>query len=81
MVGSTSEDVDATLGEGIFGGAEETGKLLNAAAQKARVMALDWVKRVGRALLNLKPKHRDYSLLCAAYEAGIPCHGSSNHRR
>src|SRR2546430_10670203 len=29
MVGSTSEDVDATLGEGIFGGAEETGKLLN----------------------------------------------------
>ena len=25
MVGSTSEDVDATLGEGGFGGAEETG--------------------------------------------------------
>jgi len=24
MVGSTSEDVDATLGEGVFGGAEET---------------------------------------------------------
>src|ERR1700752_1640348 len=32
MVGSTSEDVDATLGEGIFGGADETGKLLNDAA-------------------------------------------------
>jgi hypothetical protein len=33
MVGSTSEDVDATLGEGAFGGADETGKLLNRAAQ------------------------------------------------
>ena len=34
MVGSTSEDVDATLGEGVFGGAEETGKLLNDAASQ-----------------------------------------------
>src|SRR5688572_23632831 len=33
-VGSTSEDVDATLGEGAFGGAEETGTLLNRAAQE-----------------------------------------------
>src|SRR5438132_207428 len=33
MVGSTSEDVDATLGEGVFGGADETGKLLNSAAR------------------------------------------------
>jgi len=33
MVGSTSEDVDATLSEGVFGGAEETGQLLNTAAR------------------------------------------------
>src|SRR5436190_6484179 len=33
MAGSTSEDVDATLGEGVFGGAEETGRLLNQAAR------------------------------------------------
>src|SRR5437762_10958354 len=33
MVGSTSEDVDATLGEGAFGGADETGRLLNGAAR------------------------------------------------
>ncbi|HEU4769577.1 MAG TPA: hypothetical protein VFS77_19580, partial [Pyrinomonadaceae bacterium] len=32
MIGSTSEDVDATLSEGVFGGAEETGQLLNSAA-------------------------------------------------
>ena len=30
------------------------------------------VKHVGRALLALKPKHRDYSLLCASYESRIP---------
>src|SRR5512132_2798690 len=35
MAGSTSEDVDATLGKGAFGGAEETGKLLNDAARDA----------------------------------------------
>src|SRR5258708_15118018 len=34
MVGSTSEDVDATLSDGAFGGAEETGKLLNQAASE-----------------------------------------------
>src|SRR4029078_8878788 len=33
MVVSTSEDVDATLSEGVFGGAEETGQLLNGAAR------------------------------------------------
>src|SRR6266480_3279652 len=34
QVGSTSEDVDATLGEGAFGAAEETGLLVNRAAIK-----------------------------------------------
>jgi len=34
MAGSTSEDVDATLGVGAFGGAEETGRLLNDAARR-----------------------------------------------
>ena len=36
MVGFTSEDVDATLDEGAFGGADETGKLLNRAAQEGQ---------------------------------------------
>ncbi|PYS76268.1 MAG: hypothetical protein DMF66_15660, partial [Acidobacteria bacterium] len=34
LVGSTSEDVDATLGAGAFGAAEETGRLLNEAARE-----------------------------------------------
>src|SRR3989440_6461866 len=72
MVGSTSEDVDATLGEGIFGGAEETGKLLNEAARDGARDGLGLGEATGRALLTRTPKHEDYSLLCAAYKARVP---------
>jgi len=72
MVGSTSEDVDATLGEGAFGGADETGKLLNGAAQQGAKEGLGLGEATGRALLLLNPKNADYSLLCAAYKARVP---------
>lgn len=72
MTGSTSEDVDATLSEGVFGGAEETGKLLNDAAREGHKDQIGLGEAVGRNLLALKPKHQDYSLLCAAYEAKVP---------
>jgi deoxyhypusine synthase len=72
MAGSTSEDVDATLGEGIFGGAEETGRLLNQAAQTGGSENLGLGEAVGGALLKLQPKHQDISLLCAAYKSGVP---------
>ena len=72
MVGSTSEDVDATLPEGVFGGAEETAQLLNGAARDGANDQIGLGEAVGRALLALNPKHRDYSLLCNAYESRIP---------
>ncbi|HXD32985.1 MAG TPA: hypothetical protein VN643_17810 [Pyrinomonadaceae bacterium] len=72
MVGSTSEDVDATLNEGNFGGADETGKLLNDAARDGARDKIGLGESMGRALAALEPKHRDYSLLCAAYEARVP---------
>ena len=72
MVGSTSEDVDATLSEGAFGGAEETAQLLNTAARDGARDQIGLGEAVGRTLLALNPKHRDYSLLCAAYESRIP---------
>ncbi|HEV7797407.1 MAG TPA: hypothetical protein VGO73_04570 [Pyrinomonadaceae bacterium] len=72
MVGSTSEDVDATLGEGAFGGADETGKLLNRAAKEGAQEGIGLGEATGRALLQLGPKHADYSLLCAAYQARVP---------
>jgi len=72
MVGSTSEDVDATLSEGVFGGAEETAQLLNGAARDGANDQIGLGEAVGRALLARDPKHRDYSLLCNAYESRIP---------
>jgi arginine dihydrolase ArgZ-like protein len=72
MVGSTSEDVDATLSEGVFGGAEETAQLLNSAARDGARDQIGLGEAAGRALLEKDPKHRDYSLLCAAYEARVP---------
>lgn len=72
MIGSTSEDVDATLGEGVFGGAEETGQLLNSAARDGARDQIGLGEATGRALLALNPKHRDHSILCAAYESKVP---------
>ncbi len=72
QVGSTSEDVDATLGEGAFGGADETGKLLNRAANEGANESIGLGEATGRALLELKPANAGHSLLCTAYQARVP---------
>ncbi len=72
LVGSTSEDVDATLSEGVFGGAEETAQLLNGAAREGANNQIGLGEAAGHALLALDPKHRHYSLLCNAYENKLP---------
>jgi hypothetical protein len=72
LVGRSSEDVDASLGSGAFGAAEETGKLLNHAAQAGARDSLGLGEAMGRALLELNPPHADKSLLCAAYRARVP---------
>jgi hypothetical protein len=72
LAGSTSEDVDATLGAGAFGGAEETGKLLNQAARDGARDGLGLGEAMGRALLALEPRFHEQSLLCAAYRARLP---------
>jgi hypothetical protein len=72
LVGSTSEDVDATLGEGAFGGAEETGRLINTAASDGARDGIGLGEAMGRALLNMSPRYLEQSLLCAAYNARVP---------
>jgi hypothetical protein len=72
QVGSTSEDVDATLGEGAFGAAEETGRLLNRAAIEGARDRVGLGEAMGRALLELEPRFKEMSLLCAAYEMRVP---------
>lgn len=72
LVGSTSEDVDATLGAGAFGAAEETGQLLNEAAQAGAREQIGLGEALGRKLTELQPLHAQLSLLCAAYAARVP---------
>jgi len=72
LVGSTSEDVDATLTEGVFGGAEETSQLLNSAARDGARDGIGLGEALGRALTALNPTHAEASILCAAYRATLP---------
>jgi hypothetical protein len=72
LVGFTSEDVDATLATGDFGAARETGEILNAAAGRAVEDSIGLGEAMGRELLSHEPANRELSVLCAAYEKGIP---------
>jgi hypothetical protein len=72
MVGSTSEDVDATLGAGAFGAADETGRLLSDAAREAMQSGTGLGEALGQLLVERDPPHKDFSLLCVAYEARVP---------
>ena len=72
LVGSTSEDVDASLGAGAFGAADETGKLLNMSAREGANNQTGLGEALGRALVDRNPPYKDFSLLCAAYDMRIP---------
>lgn len=70
--GGTSEDVDATLGSGAFGAAEETGRSLNEAAIAGARDRVGLGEATGRLLGELAPPHAEASLLHAAYAARVP---------
>jgi len=72
LVGSTSEDVDATLGSGSFGGAEETGRIVNNAITVGAADRIGIGEAIGRELHLIQPAHRESSLLWSAYDARIP---------
>jgi hypothetical protein len=87
MIGSTSEDVEASIGSGRFGMALETGEMINRAINQSVPKGLGLASAVGRALAggfrdfpgksNLKsatrhPKFLKFSLLAAAYRLKIP---------
>src|SRR5215468_6202792 len=72
LVGATSEDVDATLGGGQFGMAEETGRIINEATIRGVPDKIGLGEAVGRQLAELSPLHVDRSMLAMAYELGIP---------
>jgi hypothetical protein len=74
LAGQTSEDVEASLGEGKFGMAEETGCGINEIAKLAERIHLGYGEAAGQYLQSgiLPARHLDMSVLAAAYQLRIP---------
>lgn len=74
LVGGTSEEVEAVLGRGKFGMAEETGLYLNEAAVGAQRSGIGLGEAAGKLLISprLRARHLDASVIASAYRARIP---------
>jgi hypothetical protein len=72
MAGQTSEEVEAVLGAGQFGMAEETASFLNAATLWGAEQELGLGEAVGRRLLAAGLPHNDLSVLAQAAALEIP---------
>jgi hypothetical protein len=72
LSGGTSEDVDATLGPGTFGMAEETGTQLNHAINEGVAAGLGLGQSVGRYLDAAKPAFAQISVAATAWRLRIP---------
>ncbi len=72
LSGATSEDVDASLGPGAFGMAQETGADLNAAIRDGVARGLGIGQAVGAWLVARRPPHLEHSLVATAASLDIP---------
>jgi len=72
LSGGTSEDVDATLGPGTFGMAEETGTQLNRAINDGVAAGLGLGQAVGKYLDMAKPSFTQISVAATAWRLQIP---------
>jgi hypothetical protein len=74
LAGHTSENVEAVLGEGQFGMAEETGKYLNEIAKLAQRIRIGYGEAAGQFLTSgvIAAKQAGSSVLAAAHQHRIP---------
>lgn len=74
LAGNTSEDVEAALGGGQFGMAEETGLYLNEIAVGAHRSGIGMGEAAGKLLTSgrLRVKYPESSVLLAAYRTRVP---------
>jgi hypothetical protein len=72
LAGATSEDVDAVLGPGQFGMADETGRDLNTAIADGVARGAGLGQAVIDHLVSRRPSFAHLSMLCAAGRLRIP---------
>jgi hypothetical protein len=74
LAGNTSEDVEAGIGEGRFGMAEETGKYLNEIGKLSQRIRIGYGEAAGQFLSSgiIEVKHANFSVLASAYKHQIP---------
>lgn len=72
MIGSTSEDVAASIGEGAFGMGREANELINASAREAAENGAGLGETLGRNLLKGGYPHTEDSVFAMAAELGVP---------
>jgi hypothetical protein len=74
LVGNTSEDVDAAIGDGRFGMAAETGEYINEIAKLASRLRMGYGEAAGQFLNSgvIAAPFADSSVLAAAYQQRIP---------
>ena len=72
LIGETSEDVGAYLQTGTFGMWEETGRLMNAAIQRAADTSIGMGEALGKLLIEINAPYTDYSLLAAGIHYDVP---------
>jgi hypothetical protein len=72
MIGQTSEDVAAALGDGSFGMARETCAFLGQAIQTVKGNKTGLGEAVGRAIFDQQLPMMDQSILAAGVRLGIP---------
>src|SRR6202140_2043366 len=74
LVGNTSEDVDAAIGDGRFGMAEETGEYVNEISKLAARIHIGYGEAAGQFLHSgvIAVPYAESSVLAAAYKHRIP---------
>ncbi len=72
LIGETSEDVPSSLEDGIFGMAEETGRMLNEAIKMGVKRGWGTGEAIGRFIETKKLPHRSLSVLARGFALGLP---------
>ncbi|MGD8979954.1 MAG: hypothetical protein PVF42_00075 [Desulfobacterales bacterium] len=72
MAGQTSEDVSASIGDGTFGMAHETGAFLCDAIRRAGKTSKGLGETIGAAMIEKKLPFLEHSILAAGSRLGIP---------